>query len=56
MPFGGDECNDNSVMLTYTIKKGSIKIISENQDFNSLAGPDPCQRTISYSLYLKCPF
>ena len=49
MPFGDDECNDNSVMLTYTIKKGSI--ISENQDFNSLAGPDPCQRTISYSHY-----
>ena len=26
MPFGGDDCNDNSVILTYTIKKGSVKI------------------------------
>ena len=26
MPFEGDGCNDNSVMLTYTIKKGTRKV------------------------------
>ena len=60
MPFGGDGCNDNSVMLTYTIKKGSIKIISKNQDFSSHVSPGPFQASSGLyhieSLYVKCLF